>query len=577
MDRDFHYYGSYLAARAAGFEHDKSLKIATAAQFVDDCHESIVYLWKWFPSKKIEHRFATIDLSKNKTYQFWPILSGMYDMLKWAGGTGAEGNRSVWVPFHFLPGNFTTGEAKHGNPMQTNLERHVIRSWRATEYEKRPDIVKKNFPLLCRPNSDMSQDVINNMVKMYNSIKGSSEDLGLYILGSVMHVLADTFAHQDFTGAPVSDINDVLNATGQEAVFTTKGSWDGIQWNPDEKTYKKVAWAKTGGVFFDSISTYPPKGTDNSYLGHGRAGHLPDTCCIVFKYIPSWSTNFITRNNPEQYLEAFLNMMTALECAKNNSKYTPLTTEELKTANLEHSIVCKIVKDTITLTSTEDMGGVYVKGLNLDAPTVFKAFETRWTNKIGSIFKGDNIAIGNYESLKKKWCEDFVKYCGEKSISIDRIKSDGFFLFTCAAKIHYRFVYNALHGFYGPKMLQDVKFEKYYDPHYNMLDDVLGTLGSTGIFVSAPWRIKSSEFLNNAMRETKSPDLITGLEFLKDTVVNASSLQAAFNDLAQTIKFWLFQEKLEFDFFSNQKVKNELLNLFFYLCEEMAKLPVQKN
>lgn len=37
MQLDFHYYATYCAAFLAGYSHEESLSICTAAQFVDCC------------------------------------------------------------------------------------------------------------------------------------------------------------------------------------------------------------------------------------------------------------------------------------------------------------------------------------------------------------------------------------------------------------------------------------------------------------------------------------------------------------------------------------------------------------
>lgn len=37
MNKDFHYYATYLAALLAGFSKEETDIIAYAAQFVDDC------------------------------------------------------------------------------------------------------------------------------------------------------------------------------------------------------------------------------------------------------------------------------------------------------------------------------------------------------------------------------------------------------------------------------------------------------------------------------------------------------------------------------------------------------------
>ena len=49
-------------------------------------------------------------------------------------------------------------------------------------------------------------------------------------------------------------------------------------------------------------------------LGHGRAGHLPDYSFIRYKYLPAWGGyEEIIKNNPDDYLHAFGQMVYALK------------------------------------------------------------------------------------------------------------------------------------------------------------------------------------------------------------------------------------------------------------------------
>lgn len=42
MNFSFHYYGTYCAAREAGFSSDDSWVIAHSAQFVDECSKELL-------------------------------------------------------------------------------------------------------------------------------------------------------------------------------------------------------------------------------------------------------------------------------------------------------------------------------------------------------------------------------------------------------------------------------------------------------------------------------------------------------------------------------------------------------
>lgn len=42
MDFSFHYYGTYCAAREAGFDNDDAWVIAHSAQFVDECSKTLL-------------------------------------------------------------------------------------------------------------------------------------------------------------------------------------------------------------------------------------------------------------------------------------------------------------------------------------------------------------------------------------------------------------------------------------------------------------------------------------------------------------------------------------------------------
>jgi hypothetical protein len=93
MNRDFHYYATYVAACFADYSKEQAQIIAHAAQYVDDSvrkrllnKEDYGFDFQLIPTY---HTFKELGLS----------ISGFI------GPSPAELSQ-VWIPFHFLPGNY---------------------------------------------------------------------------------------------------------------------------------------------------------------------------------------------------------------------------------------------------------------------------------------------------------------------------------------------------------------------------------------------------------------------------------------------------------------------------------------
>ena len=144
MQEDMHYYGTYALARAAGLVVKDAQIIAYAAQFVDDATDT----------HSVVHEDDGMMASVNTAHRSGTILKNqLFDHAK---------QRSVWVPFHFFPGN--EGE---------------------TLAEK----------LLCVKDSQLARTMIDNHIN-----HAVDSDYGLALMGVMAHVYADTFAHYGFSG-----------------------------------------------------------------------------------------------------------------------------------------------------------------------------------------------------------------------------------------------------------------------------------------------------------------------------------------------------------------------------------------
>lgn len=155
MQKDFHYFGTYLLARAAGVKQDTAHIIATASQYVDEAvKKASAY---YVNGNKIE-RIATAHHMRD---------------LK---NLDTDDQRLVWVPFHFLPGG-----------------------------------LGKSFTekLICVRGGDKREDNIADIL-VENALNQSERVYRRELIGITAHVYADTFAHYGFSGIS-SKFNKVDN------------------------------------------------------------------------------------------------------------------------------------------------------------------------------------------------------------------------------------------------------------------------------------------------------------------------------------------------------------------------------
>ncbi|SHI83359.1 DUF6765 family protein [Halodesulfovibrio aestuarii] len=239
MQLDMHYYGTYAMARAAGLSQETATTIATAAQFVDDnaAPSSVEFRdgGKFMTEATAHHTFDKANLKR-------------------------DDQRSVWVPFHFLPGN--EGE---------------------TYTEK----------LICRKNSENAQAVL------HYALSRSDRTFAAELIGAAAHLYADTFAHYDFSGVS-SRWNNIENdklTILNEGFSTDMRSYIAAK----RKSFfeKNIASCK----LFDNICSFGAE-TFSSGLGHGAACTYPDRPYLVWSFVRERTQEEIRHNNPESFLDA---------------------------------------------------------------------------------------------------------------------------------------------------------------------------------------------------------------------------------------------------------------------------------
>lgn len=255
MNADFHYYATYCAAILAGYSHEESTMIGCSDRMVDHCTRTLL------SGVKAPLSAATTQLQLE-------LMDARTDMI------GLQDITRIWASFHFLPYD------PDAVPQKRCSKRY-----------------KHKYSLICRPNGKLLAPTVE-------LAKGKS----IEAVGVAMHILADTWAHQNFAGTPSLVINNT-NHWFYELLP------DGDGYTEKKLTFRHSASAPDdlgNSIYTNSIYTNSENSIMN--LGHGRAGHLPDYSFIRYKYLPAWgSYEAILKDNPSDYYHAFTQMIYAMK------------------------------------------------------------------------------------------------------------------------------------------------------------------------------------------------------------------------------------------------------------------------
>ncbi|MDR2888247.1 MAG: hypothetical protein LBV33_00175 [Lachnospiraceae bacterium] len=304
MNIDFHYYGTYTAARIAGYDQGEAKVIAYAAQYVDE-----------FDKEMLTDSVAFLPVP---TIQSNSEVANYYiNPLPWTAEQLCDVRRA-WMCFHFLPGNFNR-EILYEGPLTDG-------SWKFEDFEE------NEFRLMCRPNSESAVGMINDIEKH------KTHQYFYQMIGLRMHVLADTWAHESYVGWPAWHINEVKDEV-QEMV--------GNNWRKVKFSHLQLSDNISGNSYLYMLGGSRYDGV--AYLGHGRIGHLPDYGFMKYRYKPVWKENlegeaaYLVRDNQESFYSAFTQMVHALMCIKNGEVFTPDTYFDL---NSEYTNDIKAIFET---------------------------------------------------------------------------------------------------------------------------------------------------------------------------------------------------------------------------------------
>jgi hypothetical protein len=345
MDQDFHYYGTYYAARQGGFSNADATLIAKASNFIDFFTESeYAAFWKLVRDTSRTSNYQVVGAVDNPRYTFQANRSGIM----------AAPEDGLWCAYHFTPGNYDdppntpNRQMVHGEQVAFALP-----AFQKRDTSQGLEQVAKYYPerardfsfgkLLNRPTSAISRQLILDTIRcatdnsrlesILNLAAGGHEILQnnradnlrrfrLILLGIRAHVIADTWAHQDFCG-----IDNVLNTYWD--VNYEPSSWDPRRWGYGRQSIdyddgtasgwqNQVLSRVTGG---SSNLEAAPNAT--TYLGHGWMGHLPDFSFVKFRYKPCWANpdaGAVERNNRLEYRSAWMELVSLFTQAAGRGK-----------------------------------------------------------------------------------------------------------------------------------------------------------------------------------------------------------------------------------------------------------------
>ena len=569
MDIDFHYHATYAAARYAGYTGREALIIASSAQMIDENARNVMtevsskHLptlagFKDITGSRNDIAVRGPDGSKFHTFRAQITFQLLLDI----GTNSLDTTNSIWPVYHFLPGNFvpeispTQSEraaeligvkAREGQPTMRSA-RWSTRTF--TGSGSTASRVKKFFGWLCRPHSPLAIGLVNNCTDLVHDSTSqvAKHDLALHMAGVTMHVFVDTWAHQDFVGPAVREINGreqkpQIGWMDPDAFRT----FPRITGQPGLPPGVNLVTHQTGW----GADTAPDVGIDRLNVGHGQVGHWPDHSSLIWQYKPMWSSGTILRNNPIAYFDAFVHMVYALYCIRNNTQYQPFnvsngTIRQLCALSAENRNPCPLTADRLKtiawlLWRKRDPWGPnpgddyheLPENLKTKAPITgdwwdkaMWACGRAWRSKQELLGFGTDDVPPDWNPGHSAWIGDVYgtmkldPKTKERWVTAGEFRTLDYFKFNVAAKMHYRYVKQQLRTF-GQELLGHwADGDVYVDDFDRVVEPRIYVLG-------VPWRQAILDLLDKHQKATKKQDLSEGLAILASEVNLAPTMADA--------------------------------------------------
>lgn len=283
MDFNFHYFAVKTIATFAGFDEDQSQILAAYSQFVDDYD-----VWRNYSFQEVpDYATSLVKEKVNNRYIFYSVTTGFNSLLDSARLLLPKYQKEVVVPFHFIP----------TKPL-SDLGTHCDRS----EYRTAPADMNGTF---------LIKHLLDDAKRKY------LDDPGVYSLmriGVLLHIFADTYAHQNFSGFQgwenYSYLERVTDNFSNDKDITKN-------YNPD---------------FLKRIFS----------LGHAEVGHAPDETYVSFSVSMAGNVN---QKNEKEYSVHFSRSNTQVfaDAAKQIFRYLYMCCKGEEPTESQWEELCRVL------------------------------------------------------------------------------------------------------------------------------------------------------------------------------------------------------------------------------------------
>ena len=295
MDINFHYFAVKTIASFVGFEEEQAQKIAGYSQFVDDFNAWTAFQFDIVPS--FVSSLGLVKINSNGKYELTPITTGFDGYFDYASLVMESMQTQVVMPFHFIP---PCGYIEGQKTEKRYLYRTVPADIDGTFIISR---------LLQSTKKDYLQDRKFDFVEHRESL--------LVKIGILLHIFADTYAHQGFSG---------LRGWENYSYLTTETD----NYNGNKS-------------IIDQESPSPMICGNLPSIGHGNVGHAPDNSYASFsiKYAENANqtseskyTAKYNRSNTQTFMIAARQIYTYLYQLRNDNR-KPTVQEEYRWRELQ--------------------------------------------------------------------------------------------------------------------------------------------------------------------------------------------------------------------------------------------------
>ena len=170
MDINFHYYAVKTLAIHAGFDEECAQIIARYSQFVDD-----FTIYKTMVLDNVPTFARHLAKPYKGKWLFTPVTTGFDSWFEMARLALEQNQRNITIPFHFIPPHTKLNEVKTGDERT---------AWRVVPAKM--DLGH----LICGLLTDAKDKFIHAPQATENLMR----------IGILLHIFADTYAHQNFSG-----------------------------------------------------------------------------------------------------------------------------------------------------------------------------------------------------------------------------------------------------------------------------------------------------------------------------------------------------------------------------------------